>query len=172
MFEAITTTANAVTNQVGKNFLPTADPTVRPLGLSMRFTVQVNGIDLGRWMSCKGLQADFKPQRFREQGNPSFEKILFGEVSYPPVKLERAMSKADSAVLQSWLRAELRSWLVSEPTYPGGSASITLLDTAGEQVYTWNLRGVYPSAWIGPSLVASQSGVAIETLELAHEGFL
>jgi phage tail-like protein len=172
MFEPFTTTAKAVTNQVGKNFLPTADPTVRPLGLAMRFTVEVNGVDLGRWMSCKGLQADFKPQRFREQGNPSFDKILFGEVSYPPIKLERAMSKVDSGLLQTWLRTELRSWLVSETTYAGGGASITLLDTAGEPVYTWKLRGVYPSAWIGPSLVANQSAVAIETLELAHEGFL
>jgi hypothetical protein len=31
---------------------------------------------------------------------------------------------------------------------------------------------VYPSKWIGPELDAKSAGIAMEKLELMHEGFL
>jgi phage tail-like protein len=49
---------------------------------------------------------------------------------------------------------------------------ITLHDAHGEMVATWSLRGVYPLKWSGPQLNADGRGVAVETLELFHEGFL
>jgi phage tail-like protein len=54
----------------------------------------------------------------------------------------------------------------------GGMATITLLDAAWTAVCSWTLRNVYPSGWTGPSLSAESKKVAIEQLELAHEGFL
>ena len=37
---------------------------------------------------------------------------------------------------------------------------------------TWSLRNVYPSKWTGPDLDAMTAGIAMEKLELVHEGFL
>jgi phage tail-like protein len=160
--------------QQGKALLGGNGPTgYAPVGLTMRFTVSVGGLDLGAWSACKGLKADFKPQRFREQGNPMFEKVLFGEISYPPVVLERAMRADQSAAVQKWLTGQLRSWLTSPSTFVPQDATITLLDNAGAEVVTWTLRRVYPSSWTGPALNAmGQGAVAIESLELVHEGFL
>jgi phage tail-like protein len=45
-------------------------------------------------------------------------------------------------------------------------------DAGGEEVASWNLTGVYPSKWTGPSLDANGKAVATETLELVHNGFL
>jgi len=39
-------------------------------------------------------------------------------------------------------------------------------------VAKWNLEGVYPVKWTGPSLDAAGNQIAVETLELAHNGFL
>jgi phage tail-like protein len=168
----IETTVGAYTGQV-ENLLGSSGPTAySPVGLAMRFRVAIDGLDLGGWSSCKGLRAEFKPQRFREQGNPMFEKIQFGEISYPPVVLERAMRQDDSAALQKWLTAQLRSWLIDPTSYQPKNASITLLDNAGAVVTTWNLRRVYPASWTGPTLNGGQSAVAAESLELIHEGFL
>jgi phage tail-like protein len=48
---------------------------------------------------------------------------------------------------------------------------VLLYDPTGKSpVAQWNLRRVYPVKWIGPSLNATQSQVAVETLELVHEG--
>jgi phage tail-like protein len=37
---------------------------------------------------------------------------------------------------------------------------------------SWSLRGVHPASWTGPTLDAGSTKVAIEVLELVHEGFI
>jgi phage tail-like protein len=156
-----TTFASAATDQI-----------VTPVGLAMRFEVVVGGLPLGHWSACKGLQADFGPHRFREQGNQTFEQILYGEIKYSAITLERVMTEKDSAILQTWLRYTLDAWIVNPAPYVGNNATIALLDRSGSLVTKWELRRVYPSKWIGPTLSAKENAVAIETLELVHEGFL
>jgi phage tail-like protein len=51
------------------------------------------------------------------------------------------------------------------------TAEISALDPEGHPLATWNLEGVYPVRWTGPSLDISNNQVASETLELAHNGF-
>ena len=41
-----------------------------------------------------------------------------------------------------------------------------------EPVATWNLSGVVPVRWTGPSLNVDSPKVATETIEIAHHGFL
>ena len=52
------------------------------------------------------------------------------------------------------------------------TAEIAALDTEGKPIATWNLEGVFPVKWNGPSLDIGANQVATETLELAHNGFL
>jgi phage tail-like protein len=52
------------------------------------------------------------------------------------------------------------------------TAQISVLDANGDPVCSWKLDGVYPVKWTGPSLDAGGNQVAVETLELAHNGFL
>jgi len=47
---------------------------------------------------------------------------------------------------------------------------ITLLDQADNAVLVWRLRNAWPCKWTGPVLNAGSSDVAIEQLELCHEG--
>jgi phage tail-like protein len=52
------------------------------------------------------------------------------------------------------------------------TAAISALDTEGNPITTWNLEGVYPVKWNGPSMDVGNNQAATETLELAHNGFL
>jgi len=45
-----------------------------------------------------------------------------------------------------------------------------LKDRAGEDKRTWNVRQAWPAKWVGPTFNAEAHEVAIQTLELAHEG--
>lgn len=47
--------------------------------------------------------------------------------------------------------------------------AITVMNSAGEEITTWNLGGVVPVKWSGPSLDIFGNQVATETLELAYE---
>ncbi|HEY0452835.1 phage tail protein [Actinophytocola sp.] len=149
------------------------------LGLEMRFHVQVDGIDLGSWSSCKGLEVKVKLEEMFDPGDYSHKRILFADVEYGRVKLERAVDAAASPAVRAWLADKLSPW--SQPgslpsplqMFAGaGTATITLLDAAWQAVCSWTLRNVYPSGWTGPTLSASSKNVAVEQLELAHEGFL
>ncbi len=47
---------------------------------------------------------------------------------------------------------------------------IALLDEARRPAKVWKFRKGLPTKWVGPTLNAQQSQIAIESLEIAHEG--
>lgn len=147
-----------------------------PFGMSMRFHVKIDdSVDLGSWSSCKGLEVKCKLHKIREHGQYDFERILFADVEYESIKLERAVDAVSTAKLQKWLADALASQpgdqLIST-IFGSRTAVITLLDSTWKVAGQWTLRGVYPKSWSGPTMDASKAAVAIERLELAHEGFL
>jgi phage tail-like protein len=50
------------------------------------------------------------------------------------------------------------------------SGAIVLLNDAGEEKVRWNFLDGWPTKWTGPSFNATSNDVAIETLDIAHEG--
>ena len=50
------------------------------------------------------------------------------------------------------------------------SGSIVLLDDDRTEVLRWNFSDGWISKWVGPDLNAKGNEVAIETIEIAHEG--
>jgi phage tail-like protein len=144
------------------------------LGLAMRFKVVVDDIDLGGWATCKGLQVNFTNLLVNEGANYEYQTILPDRVTYPPIVLTRAMTRQDSAAVQSWLATVVTQWYnsTSPMDYSARTARITLLDSAGQEVSSWSLRSIYPRRWTGPELNAKGTEVATEVLELIHEGFL
>jgi phage tail-like protein len=153
--------------------------TALPYGLAMRFNVTIDRIDdkidLGDWSACKGLKVELKVTRVTSGGDYSTEWILPDRISYSNITLERAVHPDDSETVLKWLQdvsSQWMDWDGSNPAYLGKTATITLLGVSGQKVMSWNLTGVYPVSWSGPSLSATDNKVAIETLELAHQGFL
>src|SRR5258708_33871456 len=47
---------------------------------------------------------------------------------------------------------------------------IFLLDEARKPARVWKFKRGIPTKWVGPSLNATQNNVALESLEIAHEG--
>ena len=144
-------------------------------GLVMQFKVTVDGMPLGNWSSCQGLRVDFKPVEVKSGGEYTTMRYLPGEMIYPKIVLKRAVDRENAKKVQDWLQKAAEKWIRdgSDPANssgPGG-AHISIYDPDGKPVMSWRLHGVRPAAWIGPDLDANQSKVAIETLELVHEGF-
>jgi phage tail-like protein len=144
------------------------------LGMAMRFQVTVDGVDLGGWASCVGLAVEFKHLLVPEGANYTYTPMLPDRIDYQKVTLTRAMSKPDSAAVQHWLSGFASTWFdgQSDSSYSGGTARVTLQDAGRDEVASWVLRDVYPGRWQGPDLRAQDGQVALETLELLHQGFL
>ncbi|MEO5724520.1 MAG: phage tail protein [Ilumatobacteraceae bacterium] len=144
--------------------VPTFNETTQ-FGLSMRFDVVVGGIDLGGWASCEGLKVDFGLKEIKSGGNNTCRVYLPDRVNYPRLVLKRAMSAKDSGKVMTWLRSMIDA-------VEGDSSTITLRDSHNGLVAQWTFANVRPSSWHGPTLSSSAKEVAVEVLELVHEGFL
>jgi phage tail-like protein len=137
------------------------------LGLACRFDVTVDGHDLGGWAECSDLSVKFDDYEVKELGNNGFVHRLPVMCTYTPIILKRAMTAGTWQNTLAWL-AEVQRL----PHHLTHGATITLNDAWGDTVAQWTLHGVYPLKWSAPSLSASDQKVAIETLELSHNGFL
>lgn len=150
-------------------------PTTR-MGLNARFHVAVDGIQLGGWASCKGLAVTFENEVLHVGGSYDESWLLPTRITYSSVTLTRAITPDGTQAVHGWLRLMQEAWVNSnDDSDIGGTATIKLMDTSSsltKPVFEWTLRSVYPKAWKGPDMDATNANVATETLELVHQGFL
>jgi len=133
-------------------------------GLSLCFKVKLDDqTDLGSWTKCEGLALEYDVQEVREGGNNEYVHRLPGRMKLQNLKLTRPIDK-DTAKVTDWLAS-----VASDPKR--STAEIALLDGGGETIASWRFQGIYPVKWSGPTLDTGQNAVALEVLELAHNGF-
>jgi phage tail-like protein len=141
------------------------------LGTDFRFLVEVDGYSLGSWNSCKGLGITFKHEKVAELGQHAYNTYIPGRAEYTAITLQRAMKSGDWDKTKTWLEAVTADgWLVM--TADAKQATITMQDATTASVAKWTLKNAMPQSWKGPQLTATGKGVALETLEIVHEGFL
>ena len=133
--------------------------------LSVCYTVAVDGKDLGAFTTCEGLGCEIVLEQREEGGNNGFVWQLPTRIKYTNVKLTRPICK-DSDSLTTWLAGFVSGVKLQ-------TAMIDARRVSDEKmVVTWSLDGVLPVRWTGPSLNPDSPKVAMETIELAHHGFL
>ncbi len=130
--------------------------------LGLRFLVTIDGLSLGDWTKCDGLSIEYDVKEYQEGGENGFTHRLAGRAKYTNIKLTRPID-ARSAEIAGWV-ASVSAKLVRQ------TAQIRVMDASGSTVVAWNLVGVYPTKWTGPTLDVGGNQVAFETLELAHHG--
>ena len=144
------------------------EPSIRStarIGITSRFVVSVDGINLGGWSKVDGLKVSFKHYDYKPLGHNGFLPVLPDRLDYGDVTLTRAINDVDSPKVQRWL-AERAGGTAD------GTGGIALLGPDFEPVIMWNLRGVYPVEWSAQAFDANGKTIALEVLKLAHEGFL
>lgn len=129
--------------------------------LSLTYKVTIDGIiPLGTWSKIEGLGFSYEVTEYREGGINGYMHKIVGPLKYDNVRLTRPVD-SDSMLISIWLAANLVKVVPQ-------TMSITALDSEGKEVTTWNLAGVVPVKWQGPSLDIFGNQVATETLEVAY----
>ena len=135
------------------------------VSMSHRFVVLLDNstYDLGTWYRVSGLQVKWQRCEYRvgDRGNQFW--VLPGNTEYERIKLSRAAC-ADSQVVQAWL--------ASTSLNPVPHSGVIVLMDYGIPVVHWRLNEFFPVAWQIVDFDADAAKPAIETLELAHTGFL
>jgi phage tail-like protein len=87
---------------------------------------------------------------------------LPGLHKFPNITLKRGV--IGDLTFWNWLVAAMNGQVVR------ADGTIVLLDEQRNPVMTWKFHRAWPCKWEGPRLNAKSNEVAIETLELCHEG--
>jgi len=120
------------------------------------------GVRIGHFSEVSGLSVEYEAYEYREGGVNDFTHVLRGRSKFPNLVLKRGMT--DEAALFDWFR-ECRDRTARRDVI------LTLLAADGSTARTWAITGAFPVKWSGPEFKSSAGDVAMETLELTHQGF-
>jgi phage tail-like protein len=116
----------------------------------------------GGFSECTGLEVTIQPETYAEGGNNGALLKFTGRAAWSNIRLKRGV--VTSADLWRW-----------HADYIDGNGKrrdgvITLQNELGKSVRTWRFRNGLPVRWAGPALDALKAQIAIEEIEIAHEG--
>lgn len=135
-------------------------------GLAVYWKFGVDGMSLGTFTSCEGLGIEIAVEQREEGGNNLFVHQLPGRLKYPNIKFSRALSKHSETVAR---------WFISVASGSGirrTNGQIVALSPEGMVIAQWGLIGIIPVRWSGPRFESGSDKTAIETVEIAHQGFI
>lgn len=112
-------------------------------------------------VSGLGLEIDVVEYRAGNQKTAGLRKLP-GQPRYRNLVLKRGV--IGDLRLWEWIDG------VAEGTPDPRNGIVELLDDKGDPVMAWKIRNAWPCRYEGPTLDADGSSVALETLEICHEG--
>jgi phage tail-like protein len=132
------------------------------------FEVVVTGISddgasvKGSFSEVSGLEAEVGAIEYRTGSEPNRVRKLPGLSKFGNITLRRGII----GDLTFW------NWLVNamQGNVQRTTVAIILLDENRSPVMRWNFTRAWPRKWTGPVLNAKNNEIAMETLEICHEG--
>lgn len=127
------------------------------------FKVEIDGITRAGFRECSGLDATSDPIDYREGDEKVYtSRKLPGQVKYSNIVLKGGIT--DDHGLWDWRKKTIDGKTERK------NGSIVLMNEDGEEKLRWNFVNGWPSKWSGPSFNATANEVAVESVEIVHEG--
>lgn len=128
------------------------------------FTVEIEGIMASKFNRCEGLEAETYIYEVEEGGLNNNTHKFFGRTRYPNIILENGVTSNND--LYNWFR----STVLSDKKVERKNGSIVMFNARGQEIKRWDFYRAIPCRWVGPKLGKDVHGLAIERIEIAHEG--
>lgn len=122
----------------------------------------VNDVLLGGFSECSGLEMSLKVEEYNEGGNNATVLKFPGRVSWGNLTLKKGLGSSTS--LWDW------HYGFVEGNGKRRDGLVVLLNELHVPNNIWFFRRGLPLKYTAPALNATQNTVAIESLEIAHEG--
>jgi phage tail-like protein len=128
------------------------------------FLLESGGVLRAGFSEITGLNSESDVVEYRTGADDFTNRKLPGMKKFGNVTLKRGVAASADQDLIAWRN----SVLVGDVKRL--DVSILLLDEQRNEQVRYNLRAAWPSKWVGPDLKGGASEIAIEQLEIAHEG--
>jgi phage tail-like protein len=145
-------------------------PDTEPQISTMIFDVTIDGHDLGPWSTVDGLAVKFEVAEYRAGDGDNYRWIEPSYTTYQNVRLGRMTALKHTKAVMSWLESTSFNSKKVTASIKGYPFWHNRRDPS--HAVEWTLTGVLPVGWSGPKFDRQTGHVALETIELAHEGFL
>src|SRR5215510_10420179 len=119
-------------------------------------------VALGGFSECSGLEMSMQPEEYKEGGNNSQILKFPSRVTWSNITLKKGVGAGTA--LWDW------HYGFAEGKGKRRDGIIVLLTDLHVPNNVWYFRRGLPVKYTGPSLNATQNNVAIESIEIAHEG--
>lgn len=129
-----------------------------------RFLVEIDGVSQAGFREVTIPESGQEPIEYREGNEPPTTRKQPGLIRYGNVTLKWGIT--DSLDLYKW-RQQVEAGKMKEARK---KMAIVLLNEEGEAASRWEFTSAWPTKYSSPSLNATANEIAIETLEIAHEG--
>ncbi len=116
------------------------------------------------FQEVSGLDVEAQPIEYRSGDNPVFSTIKMpGIVKSGNVTMKKGVFKSDNKFWDWYSQIKMN-------TIKRVPVTISLLDEAGAPTMVWTLANAWPTKITGTDLKSDGNEVAIESIEIAHEG--
>ncbi len=130
---------------------------------AFNFLVEIDGITVAAFKQVGGLASETEVIEYRTGSDKtSTVRKLPGLTKYANIVLKRGVTQ--DRQLWNWRKA------IEQGTADRRNGSIVLLDDERNPVVRWHFSNGWIAKFVGPDLNAKADDVAIETIEIAHEG--
>lgn len=129
------------------------------------FALEVNATEVAHFQECSGLKSSSEVFEIQEGGLNGRTHKRPGQSRWENIVLKYATSS--STFMLEWRDRFLQDQFGERTKWSG---SICLMNNAGDVIRRWHFRNAWPVSWEGPSFQAGSGALAIETLEIAHDG--
>ncbi len=131
---------------------------------NFRFRVEIDGITQAGFSECTIGDTTTDPIEYREGTDPTTVRKLSGLTKYSNITLKWGIT--DSMDLYNWRKQVIDTGADGARK----NISIILVDEVGSDKARWNIIQAWPTKYDAPDFTAKGNDVAIETLEIVHEG--
>lgn len=132
---------------------------------SFNFLLEIDGITKAGFSEVTGLNSETNQIEYREGNEGIIPRKLPGLTKVGNVTLKRGVT-VDTDLFK-WRKTVTDGDIERKATM-----SIVLRNEKGDEAVRWNLLNAWPSKYMAPDLKANANEIAIEALELAHEGLV
>jgi phage tail-like protein len=127
------------------------------------FRVEWGGTRIG-FTEVTGLEVNTDLIEYRDGASPEYSKIKMpGMQKFGNITLKRGIFKSDNEYYNWWNTHALN-------TIERRDITISLLNESHEPVVVWKIKNAWPVKVQSTDLKGDGNEVAVETIEIAHEG--